>query len=393
MPSPAARCRVHARCWAPVPGGGSNNSKVRSCALAVVCIGMMPFAQAFPARAHRTAQHAAALLAAKGKNATAPMRVGNTSSRARGRRDVSTAVPAGVSCAILQTGLLSFWIVESTLDMVVTANPQLPFRFVGLFQTTGVVWRRWNEALTAETKGLNATSPTLAALDKGWRAMRAVPNLEVDFLGVTHNPPAQKLKEEFKGRTLTFDNDYRQLNILVAGAKFVSPKATHLLRLREDAGWYAPFLLPLVSSTILYKDCFGYTGMNDKMWFGPAKHVLELQRLYFEVFLSARGRTKSTEDALVYAANQLKRAGVRKWLVDFPASDARMQAGRVCWKFQYLCGARSAIDVDDATRHGPQTLPPKSNVTKCKQGAHNRSRGWRWMQPGVDWSRIVIPYD
>ena len=324
-----------------------------------------------------------------------------------------------MSCAILQTGLLDWWIVDSTLEMVVSANPQLPFRYVGLFQTTAPAKGRFSEAMTNTYQNVSrATASTLAALDAGWRSMRRVRNLQVDFLGVDKNPsvPAPK---GFTGRLLTFDSDYRQLRLLSLGAGLVSPSASHLLRLREDAGWcrtraekaaptrarchqydappspssrrYAPFSLPLVSSTILFKDCFGWskstTLRNDKMWFGPAKHVLKLQKLYFEAFLHP-GRAKrdwsgSTEDALSLAVHNV---GLPERRVDFPASDARRDtrlpagypAGGLCWKENYLCGAVAAGKVQ------AEKLAEKAKARPGAKAKKKRGRRRKFYMPPAE---------
>ena len=366
----------------------------RVCALYVACVGVSMVSQAFPVRAtprqrrHRegaTRNLTAALPAVAAAPATTPQPSG---------AKVATVVAvstAGMSCAILQTGLLDWWIVDSTLEMVVSANPQLPFRYVGLFQTTAPAKGRFSEAMTNTYQNVSrATASTLAALDAGWRSMRRVRNLQVDFLGVDKNPsvPAPK---GFTGRLLTFDSDYRQLRLLSLGAGLVSPSTSHLLRLREDAGWYAPFSLPLVSSTILFKDCFGWskstTLRNDKMWFGPAKHVIKLQKLYFEAFLHP-GRAKrdwsgSTEDALSLAVHNV---GLPERRVDFPASDARRDtrlpagypAGGLCWKENYLCGAVAAGKVQ------AEKLAEKAKARPGAKAKKKRGRRRKFYMPPAE---------
>ena len=68
-----------------------------------------------------------------------------------------------MTCTIVQTGLLSNWILESTLDNVVAANPLSSFRYVGLFQAS-IPNRRWSDRKPISMEN--------ASLDVGWRRMR-----------------------------------------------------------------------------------------------------------------------------------------------------------------------------------------------------------------------------
>jgi hypothetical protein len=231
-----------------------------------------------------------------------------------------------VSCAIVQTGLLPYWIVDSTLTHVVAANPLYSFHFVGLFQSS-----RANTRLT-DTK---VTPLYNASVDRSLRKMISHANLEVRFLGIAANPGVP-VPAEFRGNVRTFDNVYRQLRLILLTNDLV-PDVDLILRLREDAGWYAPWQLYPVSR-ILFKNCLHWGGVNDKMWFGPAREVLRFHNELFDEFMSGK---RNPETAILSVVRRMQTHYCD--YDDIPVSDARTATpgDRLCWKSKYLCGNQS----------------------------------------------------
>lgn len=222
---------------------------------------------------------------------------------------------------IIQSGLLYDWILNSTLTNVVAANPGIQFDYIGLFQERAL-GNRW---LGEKTK------PSQILLDERRRHLSLAANLRVRMLGIW-NTQLYPMPHDFKGRRYNFQNDVHQLDVLLRATTFVSHESAYVLRVREDVGWYAPFIIPKAPVQITFKNCFEFKGVNDKMWYGPREAVLMMHTTYWNTFMHSRAA--NTEAALKLTIRNFSTTRT-----DIGASDARVKEdGSLCWKQMYACG-------------------------------------------------------
>ncbi len=210
--------------------------------------------------------------------------------------------------------------LDGILRNVISANPAIHFDYIGLFQEN-VLGDRWMG---------EKTQPSHILLNERRHDLSHATNLDVRMLGIW-NVDRNPIPKNFSGRLSTFQNDIHQLENLRRATTFISDKSAYVLRVREDVGWYAPFLLPEAPVKITFKNCKSWGGVNDKMWYGPREAVLALHTAYWDAFMHKR--LHNTEEALEVATRKL-----RTTQTQIRASDARMRANcTLCWKRFYAC--------------------------------------------------------
>lgn len=231
---------------------------------------------------------------------------------------------------VIQTGLLYDWILNSTLQNVVSANSAIQFDYIGFFQENALVDRWFGEK----------TKPSHILLDERRHTLSQVTNLRVRMLGIW-NVNLETIPKDFRGRKYNFQNDMHQLENLRLATTFISTESAYVLRVREDVGWYSPFILPKNPIQITFKKCgesvfrrvTHHPPLTDKMWYGPREAVSKMHTMYLDAFMHER--VASTEWALTFATRNLPTTQTH-----IGASDARIRAdGTLCWKRIYACGA------------------------------------------------------
>jgi len=243
--------------------------------------------------------------------------------------------PGAVDWSIVQSGLFSTWLLDSTLQNVVEANPTQQFEYIGLFQrnSLGPRFGRLSPAVVSEERDL----------DDARERIRKRPNAQIAYLGL-HDAQKVAIPANFAGRRSNFDNDYAQLSGLREASTHVSAGVRYVLRLREDAGWHGRFALPTHMDALLFKSCLDQGGVNDKVWLGPRADTLRLNDAWLGGFLSVKGDQDhaNTEKALL---NTLESLRLPYALGDVNVSDARVNTSfleGICWRMGYLCGDSSS---------------------------------------------------
>lgn len=226
---------------------------------------------------------------------------------------------------ILQTGLLYDWILDSTIDNVVRSNPRIEFAYVGLFQENVLNPRFYKARLPIR-------APNGHMMQRNRDVLDSIQNMKMIILNTTRAVPVH-LPRSWTGRRYNFQNDYHQLENLYRASLLIPSHSNNVLRLREDAGWYQPFILPVAPlHRLQFNDCLHWYGINDKVWFGPRDLVVRIIRDYFHVFSEGRG-VKNTEFALQRVASHIPVVFGR-----INVSDAALRGdGSLCFKKAYLC--------------------------------------------------------
>ena len=225
----------------------------------------------------------------------------------------------------MQTGLLYDWILNSTIDNVVRTNPQVEFAYVGLFQENVLKPRYYKARLPIR-------APDSSMMQRNRHVLDSIQNIKTIVLNTTRAEFVH-LPRMWTGRRYNFQNDYHQLENMYRASLLIPTHSKNVLRLREDAGWYLPFVVPVAPLRRLqFNDCLHWYGINDKVWFGPRDLVVRLVRDYFYEFLAGKG-VKNTENALQRVASRMPITFGR-----INVSDAASRRdGSLCFKKAYLC--------------------------------------------------------
>ena len=246
--------------------------------------------------------------------------------------------------SIIQTGLLEYWILDSTLTHVVSANPKITFEYIALLQINQVA-QRW-----ADNRKVNETSGRGIArvrIDEAYAQISELPNAYVSFLGLlrvasnwTASNQTRILRHSaFNPQDRSLSNRI-MIGLVMRATAYISPQADYVLRLREDAGWYGHMRLAHTDK-LTFKNCLSWKGLNDKLWFGPRSTVVTLHNSWLEEW--ERCHNVSSECSSEHA---LKHIVVRLALpysqMAIPASDARVVRHELgdtslCWKSLYAC--------------------------------------------------------
>ena len=208
------------------------------------------------------------------------------------------------------------------------ANSRVRFSYIGLFQEN-MLNPRFLTVLRVRQRRIPHTKSGRSVFEKNRRLLEGVENLHVISLQ-TVNATHVEIPNFWRGQRLTFQNDYRQISLIYRASLLIPHRSEHVLRLREDAGWFSSFVVHRTRH-LHFKNCMYWGGINDKIWYGPRDEVVLLIRKYFGAFRRS-DPFKNTEAMLNSAVSNMS---VR--FVTINMSDAIEVNGALCFRKFYLC--------------------------------------------------------
>eukprot|EP00854_Cymbomonas_tetramitiformis_P021169 gene21169-25429_t len=261
--------------------------------------------------------------------------------------------------AVVQSGLYEAWVWEQATSLA-RWNPKHRFDYYGVLQNTSSAAPRSSERVERKT------APN--AVDLFREHVSLLPNMQVrhfEFVPTWIAPARANSNDATFPHTPNVQAMLRNAYTAVMRVN-LTEKYDFVLRIREDAAWYYPFVLDMVpKQALVIKSCNHRGGYNEKAWVGPFDASFKVMIRYYAAMWDANVTAHNPERLLkhvvdaantpVYAEsaifNQRTGAMTRFGLT---LSDARRRLdGSLCFtrshwqggRGEFGCGERSARTV------------------------------------------------
>ncbi|XRB17878.1 hypothetical protein RI054_16g77230 [Pseudoscourfieldia marina] len=248
--------------------------------------------------------------------------------------------------AIIQAGLLSTWIWESTIENVVKPNPKVHFDFYIALQERPTASRfRPNDTTYWEK---TADEPRVFQ-----EAISVLPNARISYLkvfdGVNQNVAlAEHVFYSVRSR-------YRSENTFLKASELILLKEAtmqvdmrvdyvYAIKLREDAAWYKNLKVEgyFRHNAIYFLHCdHGWGGVSNKAWMGKMETIFKYNLEMFAGMFQLEEPVKNMETLCAMVLKKMNFNYVFNSRTIYLSDGRRRLDGKMCFQKFYHCFKRS----------------------------------------------------
>mmetsp|Transcript_15465 Transcript_15465/g.37987 ORF Transcript_15465/g.37987 Transcript_15465/m.37987 type:complete len:279 (-) Transcript_15465:680-1516(-) len=244
--------------------------------------------------------------------------------------------------AVIQAGLLSTWLWESTIENLIKPNPFIQFDYYIVLQNNQTI-SRWS---VDDEKHLETLEVEVKRFES---AVGALGNAHIKYMSLVSNVSQNsRLADNMfysvmgKYKCETFCKS-SEIILLKEATKQVDLDVNYslVIKLREDSAWYRNIVLDeyhFNDSSIHFLHCdLGWGGVSNKAWMGKMSTVIKFN---YEIFAGMFQFTEPVHNMETYCAMILKHLGLTMtYNADTVyVSDARRRLdGTICFSSHYHC--------------------------------------------------------